>query len=242
MSVNWRIETYETLESTQDTLREGLKQNPEEGFVIQAIQQTRGRGRQGRLWFSPPGNLYLSTLLKPEGDLSLVGQLSLVSCLSVCKALEEIYGLDRNFILKWPNDILLHGKKCSGILLQTETGRNGEVEAVILGIGINILSAPVEVGIALEDATGISVPLASIRDAVLQSLAQNYSVWRQEGFAPFRGQWLEKTVPAQTAMSVGHGKSLKSGMFQDIDPKGGLVLKTTDGKNLTVTSGEVLFM
>jgi BirA family biotin operon repressor/biotin-[acetyl-CoA-carboxylase] ligase len=165
-----------------------------------------------------------------------------VSCLSVCKALEKIYGQDRNFLLKWPNDILLHGRKCSGILLETETGRNAEVEAVILGIGINILSAPAEVGIALEDATGIGVPLASIRDTVLQILAHDYTLWRQEGFAPFRRQWLEKTVPAQTVMSVGHGNSLKSGMFQDIDPKGGLVLKTPDGRNLTVTSGEVLFM
>lgn len=242
MTLNWQIETYETVESTQDAIRERLQKNPAEGLVVQAIQQTRGRGRQGRLWFSPPGNLYLSILLKPAGDLTSLGQLSLVSSLSVCLALEQIYGKDRNFLLKWPNDILLKGVKCSGILLESETDRNGDVKALILGIGVNLLSAPADIGIALEPATNSKVPLGSVRDAVLQSVKENYTLWQKEGFTPFRKSWLERTVPAQTQISVGHGNAMKSGLFEDIDLKGNLVLQGPEGRSRTIASGEVFFM
>lgn len=242
MSVHWQIETYETLESTQETLRERLKQNPPEGLVVQAITQTRGRGRQGRLWFSPPGNLYLSVLLKPQGDLTALGQLSLVTSLSVCKALEEIYGKDHGFLLKWPNDILLQGKKCSGILLETEKDEPTGEKILIVGIGINIAAAPPEIGIALDPATGIMTPLADLRDSVLKNLGELYSIWQKQGFAALRGEWLSRSFAPQTSLKVGSGKTSKSGMFQEIDAQGSLILKDSRGQNLAISSGEVFFM
>ncbi|MCB1839738.1 MAG: biotin--[acetyl-CoA-carboxylase] ligase [Alphaproteobacteria bacterium] len=242
MSVHWLIETYETLTSTQDMIRDRLGENPPEGLVVQAIQQTRGRGRQGRSWFSPPGNLYLSVLLKPVNGLCGIGQLSLVSCLSLSNTLAEMYGLDQKLLLKWPNDILLEGRKCAGILLETETDEKGAFKGVILGMGVNVVSAPPEMGTALQASTDRKVALADLREALLERLEEDYQRWQKQGFTPFRSEWVSKTVGSGTPLSIGHGKTSRAGTFEDIDPEGSLILAEPGGNRITVSSGEVFFM
>jgi len=172
----------------------------------------------------------------------VLGQLSLVSSLSVCKALEGIFGQDQGFLLKWPNDILLQQKKCSGILLEAEKDETGHGHNVILGIGVNIAAAPPEIGIALQPSTGIKTSLANVRDAILLSLGHHYAVWQEQGFAPLRNEWLLKTFKTNTKIRVGSGETAKSGLYQEIDAQGSLIMKDSAGQKVAISSGEVFFM
>lgn len=243
MSLNWSIETYERLSSTQDEMKArlapgGAQSLPPEGLVIQAIEQSAGRGRQGRLWFSPPGNLYISLLLRPACSLAQAGALSLVISYSLARALESLCGPDAGFVLKWPNDVLLEGRKCAGILLETETGPNGALHYVIAGIGVNLVSAPPETGIALGAAHTIA--LADLRDAVLDAVREDYNQWRVRGFAPFREKWLRRAFAPGTEISVGADKAKIAGTFKTVDHNGNLVMTDAQGRERTLASGEIL--
>lgn len=244
MSLNWSIETYERLSSTQDEMKarlaSGAHAPPPEGLVIQAIEQTAGRGRQGRLWFSPPGNLYISLLLKPECALPQAGALSLVISYSLARALEKLCGPGAGFVLKWPNDILLDGMKCAGILLETETDEYGALQHVIAGVGVNIVSAPPETGIALNTGSVRNVALADLRDAVLEAVREDYLQWRVRGFAPFREKWLQRAFAPGTEISVGADKAKIAGTFKTVDHNGNLVMTDAQGRERSIASGEIL--
>src|SRR5690606_32282573 len=143
-NMKWIIEEHDVLGSTQDALKAVASERPE-GFAVQARRQEGGKGRQGRQWISPEGNLYLSVLLKPaKVEAVHVGQLSFVAALAVAKTVASY--LKDGLMLKWPNDVLLAGKKCAGILLETDV-KDGKVRWVAVGIGVNIASAP-EIGSA----------------------------------------------------------------------------------------------
>ncbi|HEY8192261.1 MAG TPA: biotin--[acetyl-CoA-carboxylase] ligase, partial [Alphaproteobacteria bacterium] len=142
---DWKIHTYAQLGSTQDYVKELGDEGLPEGTVVQCLTQTKGRGRHGRTWTSPMGGLYMSVLLRPECAAPVAGQLSFVVAVAVSAAMDEVLGKDHKKTLKWPNDILIDGKKCAGILL--ESGMAGAmVNWMAVGIGVNIMSAP-------EDAT-----------------------------------------------------------------------------------------
>lgn len=245
MPLNWTIETYERLSSTQDEMKArltpgGNQTPPPEGLVIQAIEQSAGRGRQGRLWFSPPGNLYISLLLKPECSLPQAGALSLVISYSLARALEKLCGADASVVLKWPNDVLLEGRKCAGILLETGTDSQGALQYVIAGIGVNLVSAPAETGIALNASRLQNITLADLRDAVLENIREDYLQWRVRGFAPFREKWLQRGFAAGTDISVGADKSKIAGTFKTVDHNGNLVMTDAQGQERTIASGEIL--
>lgn len=248
MLPDWSLEIFETLPSTQDEIRERLKQKqgslpPPEGLLVQAIEQTAGRGRHGRLWYSPPGNLYLSFLLKPQISANQCGSLSLVLSLSVLSALENSRGLDKSkasLTLKWPNDILLNGKKCAGILLETEVDTSGRIENVIAGIGVNLSSAPPETGTSLSEVTNPPPSLSELRGEILAAIAGDYAIWRLQGFAPFHSRWQENSYPLDSILTVGIDKKRHTGRFKGIDPDGNLLLLSEEGKTLVFPSGEIL--
>src|SRR5690554_5681171 len=132
MTIKWIVEEYDMLGSTQDTLKELASERPE-GFAVQARKQQAGKGRQGREWISPEGNLYLSVLLKPTRiEAAHAGQLSFVAALAVAKTVASY--LKDGLMLKWPNDVLLDGKKCAGILLETDV-KDGRLRWVSVGVG-----------------------------------------------------------------------------------------------------------
>ena len=243
MTLTWSIETYERLSSTQDELKDRLNQGDEvtEGLVIQAIEQNAGRGRQGRLWYSPPGNLYMSLLLKPGCSLARSGSLSLVMALSIVRALERLAGEQIGITLKWPNDVFLNGKKCAGVLLETETDASGNLSHVIAGIGINVITAPADLGTALyDDRKFKSLTLSGIRDKILQEIARDYPVWLKKGFAPFKEEWLKRTCKTGTEITVGHFDRAIRGTFSSIDEKGNLIITDPEGQERKIASGEII--
>lgn len=212
------ITQFETLPSTNDALKEHVTK--EEGYCIQALEQTNGKGRHGRIWTSPKGNLYLSFLLKPE--TVDVGHIALLLGLSIAQSADD------QAQVKWPNDVLIKDKKLAGVLIEM-------VESVLIcGLGVNVK-------IAEEDKAklGDDVKLEKYRDQLLFCVAQNYEIYTQEGFEPIRQAWLEKAWNLGKTITVKQQEKDISGLFKDIDLQGRLILELENGKTVAIQTGDV---
>ncbi|MDR2901539.1 MAG: biotin--[acetyl-CoA-carboxylase] ligase [Lactobacillales bacterium] len=165
LTMKWTLHFFETLESTNDT----AKAYPI-GSVIIADIQTGGKGRNGRMWQSPKGNLFLSAVLPDYGDLT--PYLSFLAGVAVVEALPE-WPLK----LKWPNDVLLDGKKICGILLEREENK------VIMGIGINVSTLPTGDFLYRVGCLKGALSLEKVRERVLISLSENLKEFEESGFA-----------------------------------------------------------
>lgn len=130
-------EYYESVDSTNERIKERARQGAKEGLTISAMQQTAGRGRIGRKWESPPNECVATSMLLYQGDIprAAIPSITILCGLAVRSALHKLYGLECQ--IKWPNDIVVHGKKLCGILVEYETLSNGE-SYLILGIGVNV--------------------------------------------------------------------------------------------------------
>src|SRR5919198_6069394 len=138
----FRLHRYETIGSTNDEARRLAREGAPAGTLVWAVAQSAGRGRRGHLWQSPPGNLYLSLVLRPDVPPALAPQLGFIAALALGDALDQLAGPGLQLRYKWPNDVLAEGRKIAGILLESETAGAGRLEFVIIGIGVNIASAP----------------------------------------------------------------------------------------------------
>lgn len=240
MSIRWDCLVYDSLPSTQDVVRTELLSGASEGLVVQAEVQTAGRGRRGNQWVSPVGNLYMSILLKPACAPALAGQMAFVVALAVAEAVHELTGQGDGLALKWPNDILVDGVKCAGILLESDLGPAGTVDALIIGIGININAAPVD-RIGLAQLAGHELDVITVRDRVLHHLGRLYARWKTEGFGWVRDAWMARAHGLNTPITARlHGGDV-SGIFLGIDDNGALLLQTPDGSVQAIHAGEVYF-
>ena len=145
------------------------------GTIVWAERQSQGRGRRGRAWESPAGNLYCSVILRPRARP--VAQVSFVAAVAVAEAIERF---DLGVQLKWPNDVLMDGAKVAGILLE------GTGSALVLGTGVNIASAPPG-GISLR-TQGVATSVARVLQAYLAALKDWMARWESEGFTPVRSE------------------------------------------------------
>ena len=225
-------------DSTNEEIRRNL--TLPEGTVIIADQQTLGRGRQGRSWHSEAGTgLYLSTLLKPSLPVEKLALITLMAGLATLSAiLQQLPSLPLK--LKWPNDILLNSKKVAGILCEFIPGTG-----VIIGIGINLNQTcfPKEIqGIAtsLKLETGNTINRTDLIISLIRNLDSEYKEFLQEKRTELIKKWTDKTDIFGKYTTVHQkGKFLK-GTAIGLDIEGRLILKTSDGKNHTLSSGELL--
>lgn len=239
MSLEWVIHTHTALSSTQDLAKDLAGRGAPEGLVIHALEQTGGHGRHGRSWESPRGNLYLSLVLRPVCLSQVIGQLSLLSAVALAQALEGVIDDPAALMLKWPNDVLLGGRKCAGLLLETSLGADGAAEWVVVGAGVNLKSAPLDTACAVQDYTLAELDIERFRDDFLQRVETLYEGWQQRGFEDLRVLWLEKAHPKGAALSVKIAEHLENGVFHDIDALGNLMLRKQDGAIKTIGAGEV---
>jgi BirA family biotin operon repressor/biotin-[acetyl-CoA-carboxylase] ligase len=240
MSVSWQIEIIDILPSTQVWACERAAAGAGEGVVIQALEQSRGRGRHGNLWASPIGNLYLSLILEPLCKPDVAGQLSFVIGLAVSAAIDPYMTGDHKKTLKWPNDILIDGKKCAGILLESDLNVDGLVNKLIVGIGVNLLSAP-EGGIGVKDIAGDHrLAIHRFRDEVLAHINDGYQSWKKDGFESVRNDWLKQAHGLNHKMSARLADRTEKGIFRNIGPDGALMLES-DGKQIAIRAGDVYF-
>lgn len=225
------------VDSTNDEARRAAERGDGHGTVVWANEQTAGRGRRGRSWVSPAGNLHCSFLVDPGPDQSQSAQLVFVAAIAVRDALAELVPAAGTSV-KWPNDILCGGRKIVGMLLE----RAGPL--VVLGIGVNVLHAPDP---ALYPATCLR-KLGSLAEAqdVLVGLCGHlgvwYDRWRDEGFGPIREAWLARAVGVGGPVTVrlADGASLE-GRFAGLDPAGALLLELPDGSLKPIMAGDVFF-
>jgi BirA family biotin operon repressor/biotin-[acetyl-CoA-carboxylase] ligase len=240
MTIAWNVMVLGTAESTQDLVRQAGQSGEGEGYAVQALQQTKGRGRHGNEWDSPMGNLYLSVLLRPPVGADTAGQMAFVVALALSAAMDGY--VDRaahTKTLKWPNDILIDGLKTSGILLETNIKDGLSVDYLIVGTGVNIF-APPEGRMGLDSIKTRPLYVNVFRDEYLEKLAYYYGLWVQKGFAPIREEWLQQAHGLGRTLTVRLPEVSYEGIFEGIDPAGALLLKV-DGATRTFTAGEVHF-
>ncbi|AXJ96711.1 MULTISPECIES: biotin--[acetyl-CoA-carboxylase] ligase [unclassified Sphingomonas] len=205
-----------------------------EGEWLRAERQTAGRGRQGRAWQSPPGNLYASTLVRLRPTDPPPASLALVAAVALHETL-DLY-LPGRAMLKWPNDVLIDGAKLSGILLE----RSGE--ALVVGIGVNVAHHPDLPDRATTSlaAAGCVIDAATLVGVLAEVFARWLEIWRVQGFAAVRAAWLAAAHPVGSALSVhmpdGHRAE---GLFEGLDADGALVLRLADGTRRVMHAGDV---
>lgn len=240
MPIQWRIEQYQKVVSTQNYVFDAVDEGEAEGFVIQALQQQGGKGRHGNQWTSPIGNLYLSILLRPQCDLTQAGQLAFVVAIALSSALDDYIDVrDHIKTLKWPNDVFIDGRKVSGILLESDI-RNNQLNAIVLGMGVNIFKAP-ELGVALNDVAKEPVYINKVRDTILNKLSYYYTMWREKGFAPIREAWLKQAHGLGQPMTARLPQESFKGIFKGIQEDGSLILVNDNHQEQIIHAAEVHF-
>ena len=230
----WRLVALQSVGSTNDEAARLADDGAPEGTVVWAREQTGGRGRRGRGWASPVGNLYTSTGLRPDCPPARAAELGFVSALAVA----DIVPAGREVRVKWPNDVLVDGGKVAGILLESAIAQTGTVQHVIAGIGINVGFAP-----QLPEMRYPGAALGGSVEATLETftaaLAARLAQWRRDGFAAVRAQWLAKAGPLGAEVDVKLGDELVRGRFGGVDGEGALLLETASGPR-RIVSGELL--
>ncbi len=227
---------FDTLDSTSLEAKRRA-QNGETGPMwILAVHQSAAYGRRQRAWEQHAGDLATTLLFAPRAPLERFGQLSFVASLALAKALEAFVPADK-IGLKWPNDVLLGGNKCAGILLETI----GPLMAI--GIGVNIVTAPE--GLAYETAkiTDFSETRPSPEDLAARidrHFFDYYDQWCQIGFGSIRDAWQKQAVGLGERLTVRLPSEEFSGVFEGVDDTGRLILHSGSGKR-TVAAGEVFF-
>ena len=207
---------------------------------ITAGRQTAGYGRRGSAWFQAEGDVAASFIFTPGGDRTALAQLSYVAALAVADTIAT-HAKDADVSVKWPNDVLIDGKKAAGILLELLDGAD---PAIVLGVGVNIVSAPadVEYPVAriIDYVSGAApAPIDFIKD--LDAAFDRWrTLWRNEGFAPIKTHWLECAARLGTEIKVRLPDGELTGIFKGISDDGALIL-ATDGGDELITAGAVFF-
>jgi BirA family biotin operon repressor/biotin-[acetyl-CoA-carboxylase] ligase len=208
---------------------------------ITAARQTKGRGRRGREWVAPPGNLSATLLIRPGRPAADCAQLSFVAALAAAEMLARYVPDPR---LKWPNDVLVAGQKIAGILLESETEPGGTAAWLAIGIGVNLKAFPPETDLPATAVEALGVAAPSPQDALLDlaaAFAKWYEAWRAEGFAVIREAWLSRAHGLGLRIRVRLAREELSGVFRDIDDAGALVLGLPGGVTRTIAAGDVYF-
>jgi BirA family transcriptional regulator, biotin operon repressor / biotin---[acetyl-CoA-carboxylase] ligase len=235
----WRVQVLGTTPSTQDMVRAMAETGEPEGIAVQALQQSAGRGRHGHNWTSPMGNLYVSLLLRPHCTAGTAGQLAFVAGLALSAAMDEVIEDGHAKTLKWPNDVLIDGKKVSGILLETSLSSSGRVDYVIIGTGVNIFAVP-EGAIGLDSIKSKPIFVNKFRDLYLDHLLGLYRGWQDKGFAFVREAWLKQAHGLGEDMKIRLPEITYRGTFRGIDENGALQAEI-DGVPQVFTAGDVHF-
>ena len=240
------IHALDTTDSTQSETQRLAATGAPEGTVVTARHQRAGRGRRGHGWWDAPGqSLLVSVLLRPAGPVAAAPQLSLVGGLAVAEALAGAAAVTAR--IRWPNDLLVDGRKVCGILAEAASDSvsdgagagAGRLHHVILGIGVNLAQTAFPEALAdratsLRLVTGRILAADLVLAAVLEHLARRYGEWQAGGFAALRGAWLERsTLPGQP-VRLPDGSD---GVGVDVGDDGILVAHAGDGRLVRIVSG-----
>lgn len=229
---------YQQLRTTMETARELANKGTAEGTVVIAGTQTAGKGRIGRTWLSPEGSLAMSIVLKP--DIKNLPQLVMIASLAVVRAIRQVAGLKAH--IKWPNDIMLKGKKVCGILIENEV-RGDSVNFAIIGIGINVNFNPLnfpeiaDIATCLSHESGTEISYVELTATLLSELERLY-LEAQAG-APVHREWQKNMETLGKRIKVNTGKTVEQGKAEKVTENGNLILRHDDGSLTEIVAGDV---
>ena len=234
----FRLIALDTVDSTNDEARRRAAAGAAPFTVVWAQAQTAGRGRRGRNWVSPRGNLHVSLLLRPERPMAEVARLSFAAAVALGEALAELLPPGADLACKWPNDLLLAGRKVAGMLL--ESAGEGQL---VLGLGVDVAEAPEP---ALHRATclaehGFTGDAGQVLEAFCRHFIGWFTCWRDQGFAPVRAAWLSRASGLGGQVTARLDDATYGGSFAGLDEDGALLLDLDGGGRRRVLAGDVFF-
>lgn len=235
------LHCFDEVGSTNSVARDLARGGAPEGTVVLAEGQSQGRGRLGRSWVSPPGkNLYLSAVLRPRAPSEHLSQISLLAGVAVCETIGEWHPA----VIKWPNDVLIGGRKVAGILIETEG--EGASRFVVLGVGVNLNAGmddfPPELretAGSLRLATGAPIDRRQFVARMLDRAEAIYDRWQREGFAPIAAAWHERACLVGRPIVVEAPEGRVTGTVLGLDADGALRLQLPSGSEQRVVAGDV---
>ena len=208
-----------------------------DGLVVWALEQTKGRGRRGRVWISPPGNLHCTMIWDITAHRANAAQLGFVAAIALVDALQHLVP-GTKFYGKWPNDVLAEDRKVAGMLLEAH-GANW----LVLGLGVDVLHAPppemVDRPAASLASLGYGGDAGAVLTAFYQRMVPLVQSWREQGFAPIREAWLQRAFGKGGPVTVRLEDQSFGGLFEDLDQDGALILTGNDGQRRRVLAGDV---
>lgn len=241
-----RLDYFAETDSTNIRARALAHEGAPEGTIVVAEAQTQGRGRRGRSWFSPPGcSLYLSIILRPRVQPHEAPQLTLLAAVAMAETLLET--ADLPFTIKWPNDILVNGKKISGILTEMSLEMD-RVDYVVVGVGLNV-NTPEEaiaedirdIATSLRMLTGKIFSRVRLLQVFLEKLEYYYGLFQNRQFEKIRDRWKELSGIIGRQVKIENLDRAYEGEVVDIDQDGFLVLRSSAGELQRIVAGDVLY-
>jgi BirA family biotin operon repressor/biotin-[acetyl-CoA-carboxylase] ligase len=233
----------ESIDSTNEEAKRLAAAGAPAGTLVWADEQVSGRGRRGRGWTSPPGNLYTSLLLRPACTPAIACQMNFVAAVALADAVARLLP-GAAVALKWPNDVLVNAAKVSGILLEAAAAADHGIDWLVIGVGVNVAHHPADTpypatSLHREGAAG-ATPVA-----VLETYAERFQswheTWRGSGFAPVRDRWLASASGIGAPIEVRFDRETLRGRFSGLDETGALMLDMEEGGRRQITAGDLFF-
>jgi BirA family biotin operon repressor/biotin-[acetyl-CoA-carboxylase] ligase len=236
-----KVYYFDSLTSTMDVAMQlGIKNAPS-GTLILAETQTKGKGRLGRVWFSPKyKGIYLSLILRPKLLPQQASVFTLLAAVAICEAIKQTTGLDAQ--IKWPNDIIIHNKKLGGILTELNAEMD-EINFLIVGIGLNINNDKktlVSSATSLKEQKKDNISRIGLLQEILRKIEENYLLLEKKGPKPIIEKWRELSITLAKRVKVYSHSEHIEGEAIDIDRDGGLLIRTDAGLVLKVMAGDVV--
>ncbi len=219
----------------------------DEGLVVVAEKQSKGRGRFGRQWFSPRGGIWSSILVKPNRPTAEAARLNIIASLAIAEAIEKITGLDIQ--IKWPNDVTVDGIKVAGVLTEM-VGELDRINFAVVSFGIDVNNKiPSELAkgekplaISLKEVLGTEVDRVALFCLILKLFEDYYIQWQESDFTPILRAWEKRCLTLGKKIKIKGVSKVLEGKAAGIDENGQLILKTDDDKKHVLSAGEVTIL
>ena len=239
----YALKHFDEIDSTNEEARRLAAGGGKGPLWITADKQTAGRGRRGRVWQSPPGNLAATLLIDPARPAAECAQLSFVAALAASDMIASA-APRADIRVKWPNDVLAEGRKIAGILLESASTGAAPPQWLAIGIGINLQHFPPDTEFPAISLAALGAGPPSPRDALAalaSAFAKWYELWRVRGFVPVREAWLARAAGLGARIVVRLSNGEATGVFEGLDETGALILRETHGRTRTIAAGEIFF-
>lgn len=239
---DYHLLSFDSLDSTNEEAKRLAKGGGCHGAVIWAKQQTAGKGRLSRSWISPEGNLFVSILLQPQKSMSQCAELSFVAVVAMLEAIRPLLTPEDKLQCKWPNDILLNGKKLGGILLESFRAGDAGSHWAVVGVGVNVDSFPPRTDFPATCLKSAGVELVSakiILSRFIHHFIECYNEWNEHGFAAARKSWLHQAWGLGERLCARLPDGNIEGKAEGIDAHGSLILITDGGQKQHITAADI---